>query len=138
MKRWLLNDKPLKPLYLLEIDVYRGFYFVISAAFIWFRVQFAVSWYRNDYTIRAIEMLVKADVKTNIHFVLHEEPMAEVIYRLKEKAFPEGINAVIILLHKPIGLGAKEKIICTDNKNFAEFVRYISGENMAYKVRVDS
>lgn len=39
---------------------------------------------------------------------------------------------------KPIGLGAKEKIIGADNKNFAEFVRYISGENMAYKVRVDS
>lgn len=98
----------------------------------------AVSWYRNDYTIRAIEMLVKAGVKTNIHFVLHNGTVAEAIYRLKEEAFPQGINAVIFLLHKPVGLGTREKMITTDNEDFTEFVRYISEEKLAYKVGFDS
>ena len=30
----------------------------------------AVSWYRNEYTTKAIEMLLAAGVKTNIHYVL--------------------------------------------------------------------
>ena len=45
-------------------------------------------------------MLVKAGVKTNIHYVLHKDSIIEAIQRLKEKTFPEGINAVIFLLHK--------------------------------------
>ena len=63
----------------------------------------AVSWYRNVYTINAIEMLVKSGVKTNIHYVLHNESLEEAINLLRNKAFPNGINAVIFLLHKPVG-----------------------------------
>lgn len=33
----------------------------------------AVSWYGGDYTVNAIELLIKAGVKTNIHYVLHNE-----------------------------------------------------------------
>lgn len=30
----------------------------------------AVSWYRSEYTLNAIQMLLNAGVKTNIHYVL--------------------------------------------------------------------
>jgi len=98
----------------------------------------AVSWYRSDYTLKAIEMLIKAGVKTNIHYVLHKDSISEAISRLKEKTFPKGINAVIFLLHKPIGLGSVGKIINLQNEEFVEFVKYVSEKNVGYKIGFDS
>ena len=65
----------------------------------------AVSWYRSEYTLKAIELLLNADVKTNIHYVLGKNSIDEAIDRLKRNDFPRGINAVIFLLHKPAGQG---------------------------------
>ena len=65
----------------------------------------AVSWYRSEYTLRAIKMLLDAGVKTNIHYVLGNNSIDEAIMRLENNDFPEGINAVIFLLHKPAGQG---------------------------------
>lgn len=98
----------------------------------------AVSWYRSKYTTEAIEMLVKAGVRTNIHYVLHNDSISEAIQRLKEKTFPEGINAVIFLLHKPVGLGTVEKTIDVGNEKFWELIKYISEEKIGYKVGFDS
>lgn len=98
----------------------------------------AVSWYRSKYTIKAIEMLVKAGVKTNVHYVLHNDSIDEAIQRLKVKTFPKGINAVIFLLHKPVGLGTAEKMIELNNEKFKEFIRYISEEKTEYKIGFDS
>lgn len=98
----------------------------------------AVSWYRSEYTIKAIEMLIKAGVKTNIHYVLHSESIGEALQRLKEKSFPEGVNAVIFLLHKPIGLGTYEKIIRIENGEFKKFIKYVTEEELPYKIGFDS
>lgn len=98
----------------------------------------AVSWYRSDYTIRAVEMLIKAGVKTNIHYVLHKESVREAICLLKTKTFPKGINAVIFLLHKPVGLGTREKSINQKNEDFIEFIKYVSEERLEYKIGFDS
>ena len=98
----------------------------------------AVSWYRSDYTIKAIETLINAGVKTNIHYVLHNESLTEAIERTKKNSFPKGINAIIFLLHKPVGLGSKEKVIHTENEEFIEFIQYISKEKMNYKIGFDS
>ena len=85
----------------------------------------AVSWYRNEYTYQAIQMLIDAGVKTNIHYVLGNNSIDEAIDRLKKNDFPQGINAVIFLLHKPAGLGShKNMLMPTDEKVkifFAEF-----------------
>ena len=67
-------------------------------------------------------MLMKAGVKTNIHYILHNESIDEAIQRLKEKTFPEGINAIVFLLHKPIGLGTTEKMIDLKNEKFKALV----------------
>ena len=66
----------------------------------------AISWYRQEHTIRAIQMLLDAGVKTNIHYVLGDNSIDEAIRRLKTNDLPTGINAVIFLLHKPVGLGS--------------------------------
>ena len=71
----------------------------------------AISWYRSDYTLRAVEMLLKEGVKTNIHYVLGKNSIEEAVRRLREKDFPSGINAVIFLLHKPVGLGSTKNVL---------------------------
>ena len=98
----------------------------------------AVSWYRSDYTIKAIELLVKAGVKTNVHYVLHNESIKEAIQRIMEKSFPSGINAIIFLLHKPVGLGSPEKIIDVKNKEFKAFIQCVTDESLTYKIGFDS
>ena len=64
----------------------------------------AISWYRSKYTLEAIEMLVNAGVKTNIHYVLSKNTVEEAVERVKTHSFPNGINALIFLLHKPFPL----------------------------------
>ena len=65
----------------------------------------AISWYRQEHTYRAIQMLLDAGIKTNIHYVLGNNSIDEAIQRLEENDFQKGINAIIFLLHKPVGLG---------------------------------
>ena len=71
----------------------------------------AVSWYRSEYTLKAIRMLLDAGVKTNIHYVLGNNSIDEAIERLRNNDFPQGINAIIFLLHKPAGQGNKNNVL---------------------------
>ena len=97
----------------------------------------AVSWYRNEYTIKAIQMLVDAKVKTNIHYVLGKNSIDEVIRRLRENDFPNGINAVIFLLHKPAGQGTKANMLDANDERVAEFFAEIDKRH-PFKVGMDS
>lgn len=81
----------------------------------------AVSWYRSEYTLNAIQMLLDAGVKTNIHYVLGKNSIDEAIDRLKRNDFPKGINAVIFLLHKPAGQGTKANMLSFEDPRVAEF-----------------
>ena len=76
----------------------------------------AVSWYRSDYTLKAIQMLLDAGVRTNIHFVLSPETLDEAIDFLERKTIPEGINRIIFLLFKPIGEGSGANVLPIDSK----------------------
>ena len=97
----------------------------------------AVSWYRNEYTYRAIDMLLDAGVKTNIHYVLGNNSIDEAIERLKNDDFPEGINAVIFLLHKPAGQGSAENILSVNDSRAAEFFELFDRPHR-FKVGMDS
>lgn len=97
----------------------------------------AVSWYRSDYTLNAIQMLLSAGVKTNIHYVLGKNSIDEAIDRLKRNAFPDGINAVIFLLHKPAGQGAKSDVLAFDDPRVAEFFAQVDRPHR-FKVGMDS
>ncbi len=104
----------------------------------------AVSWYRSDYTLEALKTLLSYGVKTNIHYVLSNSTLEEAFQRLKNDSgnrcggFPEGINAVVFLLHKPIGLGKREDMITADNREFRQLLRYIDRNDFPYKIGFDS
>lgn len=98
----------------------------------------AVSWYRNDYTIRAIEMLVKAGVKTNIHYVVSGNTIDEIVARLRTDDFPRGVNGVVLLLHKPVGHGAKKQVPAATDPRIAELFALIDQGGHCFKVGMDA
>ena len=97
----------------------------------------AVSWYRSEYTLKAIRMLLEAGVKTNIHYVLGKNSIDEAIERLKNNDFPDGINAVIFLLHKPAGQGTKNNVLSVGDPKVADFFAQIDSRH-PFKVGMDS
>lgn len=99
----------------------------------------AISWYRQDFTYNAIMKFLGAGVKTNIHYVLNKDTIGEAIQRLKNNAFPAGINAVIFLLHKPVGQGQPDKILTVNNPQVQEFFDIINNEKFGdLKIGFDS
>lgn len=97
----------------------------------------AVSWYRSTYTINAIQMLLDAHVKTNIHYVLGRNSIDEAIDRLQRNGFPKGINAVIFLLHKPAGQGTKSNVLSFNDSRVAAFFSQVDKPH-SFKVGMDS
>lgn len=97
----------------------------------------AVSWYRSEYTLSAINMLLEAGVKTNIHYVLGNNSIDEAINRLENNDFPKGINAVIFLLHKPAGQGNKENILDYSDPRVERFFKQVDIKH-PFKVGMDS
>lgn len=97
----------------------------------------AVSWYRSRYTTDAIQMLLDAVVKTNIHYVLGNNSIDEAIERLQKNDFPKGVNAVIFLLHKPAGQGTHKNVLQYDDPRVKEFFRQVDVRH-PFKVGMDS
>lgn len=98
----------------------------------------AVSYHGEPYTQKAIEMLIDAGVKTNIHYVLGKNSIDHAIKTLKDGGFGENINAVVFLLYKPIGLGRIENILTVDNPKVKEFFNVIDNGNFNHKIGFDS
>lgn len=97
----------------------------------------AVSWYRSEYTLRAIQMLLDAGVKTNIHYVLGKNSIDEAIDRLDRNDFPADINAVIFLLHKPAGQGSQGNVLDFNDPRVAQFFAQVD-KHHPFKVGMDS
>ena len=98
----------------------------------------AISDYGSEYTYKAINMLLEAGVKTNIHFVLGNNSIDRAIHKLKYDGFPKGINAIIFLLHKPVGLGKDDNVLKYDDKRIKEFFELIDNNNFNFKIGFDS
>lgn len=98
----------------------------------------AISWYRQKHTYRAIQMLLDAGVKTNIHYVLGNNSIEEAIMRLQTNGFPAGINAVIFLLHKPVGLGCEENVLRMDDPLVSRFFELVDSQKFQFKIGFDS
>lgn len=81
----------------------------------------AISDHFADYTNRAIDMLLEAGVKTNLHYVLNKDTIKIATERIRNNSWKEGLNAIIFLTYKPIGLGKEEKILTPDNPDVKEF-----------------
>ena len=97
----------------------------------------AVSWYRSEYTLKAIQLLLNAGIKTNIHYVLGQNSIEEAIGRLADNDFPQGINAVIFLLHKPAGQGTKENVLSATDFRVKDFFSQVDSRH-PFKVGMDS
>lgn len=97
----------------------------------------AVSWYRSEHTLRAIDTLLAAGVRTNVHYVLGRNSIDEAIRRLRADDFPEGVNAVIFLLHKPVGLGEADNVLSCDDPRLPILFGLID-EGHPFKVGMDS
>ncbi|MBR2460461.1 MAG: SPASM domain-containing protein [Clostridia bacterium] len=97
----------------------------------------AVSWYRSEYTLRAIETLMRAGVRTNIHYVLGRNSIDEAIQRLEENSFPEGVNAVIFLLHKPVGQGNASNCLSNGDPRVGRLFKLMT-ESHPFRLGMDS
>jgi radical SAM protein with 4Fe4S-binding SPASM domain len=99
----------------------------------------AVSWYRQDYTYQAINKFIVAGAKTNIHYVLSNSSIDEAIERLQNNGFVlSGVNAVIFLLHKPVGCGSADEMLKADDPRVAKFFKLVDGGEFPHKVGFDS
>ena len=92
----------------------------------------------KNYTFKAVNLLLNAGVHTNIHFVLSKATISEAIVRLENNGFPEGINAVIFLLHKPIGQGTEENVLSFEDPEVKKFFSLIDSKKFPFKIGFDS
>lgn len=91
-----------------------------------------------NYTFNAVNAFISAGVTTNIHYVLGNNTIDEAIARLKYNGFPKGINAVIFLLHKPVGLGKEENVLDINDERVKEFFELIDGGKFPFQIGFDS
>lgn len=89
------------------------------------------------YTWKAINLFLTAGCKTNIHYVLSNSSIVEATRRLREDDFPEGINAVIFLLHKPVGAGSIDEVLKPNDPRLVEFFSHVHDKH-PFKIGFDS
>ena len=98
----------------------------------------AVSEHFADYTDRALDLLLEAGVKTNIHYVLSNKTIDIAIDRLKNNGFKKGISNIVFLLYKPVGLGKSENVLKMDDPRVKEFFEVIDTCSFDFGVGFDS
>lgn len=92
----------------------------------------------NPSTITAIERFIKAGCVTNVHYVLSKKSIKEAIYRVKNNIFPKGINAVVFLLYKPIGLASQEHVIDYGNPDYLKLLRLTTSVDSTWRYGFDT
>jgi radical SAM protein with 4Fe4S-binding SPASM domain len=98
----------------------------------------AISWYRQDYTLKAIQRLIDAGVKTNIHYVISNATIDEAIMRMENDLWPKGINRIIFLLHKPVGLGSQMNVLNAHDPKVQKFFNLFNIKEHIDKAGFDS
>lgn len=98
----------------------------------------AVSWYRSPYTLKAIDLLVSQGVKTNIHYVLGNNSIDEAYDMVKHLKIPEGVNRLIFLLHKPVGLGRQDNVLKADDPKVRAFFELFNEDKYCNLAGFDS
>lgn len=101
----------------------------------------AVSWYRSKYTFSTIQMLFDAGVTTNVHFVIGNNTIDEAIDILEGRGHSilySGVNAMIFLLHKPVGLGEESNILKCNDPKVKKFFHLIDSKDYPFQIGFDS
>ena len=92
----------------------------------------------NMNTISTIHKLIACGCITNIHYVISTQNIDEVIFRLENNMFPDGINAIIFLLYKPVGLASKDKMLTASDPRYLKFLELIANNKTDFKIGFDS
>jgi len=92
----------------------------------------------NLTTISAINSLVDAGCKVNVHYVLSEDTLEEALIRIQYGLFPKGINAVVFLLYKAVGTGKQEKVLSGNDGRYIEFLKHIHLAKTDFKIGFDT
>lgn len=98
----------------------------------------AVSWYRSEHTTAAMNLLLEAGVKTNIHYVLGNQSIDEAIDLIENRKVPEGIGRMIFLLHKPVGLGQEKNVMTIMDPKVRYFFSLFNDETNCRMAGFDS
>jgi MoaA/NifB/PqqE/SkfB family radical SAM enzyme len=106
----------------------------------------AVSKYDEDFTFRALNLLMDNGIKTNIHYVLSSNSLQGAINILNDNEAAwygnlfdvNKLNAVIFLLFKPQGNGVNCKELIVSDEGIKEFRKYLSVARTRYKIGIDS
>lgn len=94
----------------------------------------AVSFYGNS-SIDSIWNFLNNGVKTNVHYVLSNNSIQTAINMLEGSVLPK-VNAIIFLLHKPIGLGEEDNVLKYNNDLVSKFFEVVDRSKV--KVGFDS
>lgn len=97
----------------------------------------AVSYQRQDHTLKALNKFIEAGVTTNIHYVLSNKTIDELIDLIKNDGIPKGVNAVIILNYKNIGQGDVSNVITGKEENLKELFKLLD-TTLPFKIGFDS
>lgn len=104
----------------------------------------AVSAYDRDFTYDALERLMNANIKTNIHMIFTRESFAMAMDMVsgydiwKGKVNLKKLNAVIFLLFKPQGSGKDKLNLIPTMSQLETFSKVIFNPNTIYKIGMDS
>lgn len=98
----------------------------------------AVSYYKTAYMYKAIEMLSSEGVITNLHFVLGNNNIQEAIEMLSNNKIPDGIDRIIFLLHKPIGMGSMDRMLKRKDPLVKDFFKLLSSTDIVERTGFDS
>lgn len=69
---------------------------------------------------------------------LSKKSIREAVYRVKNGAFPKGINAVVFLLYKPVGLASQDYVIGYDDPDYLELLRLVTSIDCNWKYGFDT
>lgn len=97
----------------------------------------AVSWQRQDHTIKALNKFIESGITTNIHYVLSNKTIDELIDLINNKSFPKGLNALIILNYKNIGQGDACNVITGKEHRLKELFELLD-KPLPFKLGFDS
>lgn len=92
----------------------------------------------NAQSIEAINKLISNGIITNIHYVISKDTIDDIIFRLENNLFPNGINAIIFLLYKPVGLANADKMININDNKFMKFLNIINDKKYNFKIGFDT
>lgn len=73
-----------------------------------------------------------------IYNVLSKKSIREAVYRVKNGAFPKGINAIVFLLYKPVGLASQDYVIGYDDPDYLELLRLVTSIDCNWKYGFDT